>query len=378
MKTLHNDHNVYILGAGFSADRGLPLVKDFTFHMRDAYDWLLQQKRRQEANAIASVLQFRLEAASASYRVKIDLENIEELFSLASASTDTGNHAKLAEDIRIAIAATLDYCSNKSRYEATYHLRTNSGDEIPGLTSYSVPSGAGYKLEYKLPAYEFYLRAMLGFQGNPENTLISFNYDTVVEETLTKLNLGFSYGFGPKTVNYKTQHLKLSNDNLKLLKLHGSINWGRQTNATTGGAGKLSIFDSYADVRSNRAIPDLIPPTWRKVFDGNLEGLWVHALEAIKTATQIIVIGFSVPETDLHFKYLLAAGLKSNISLRDIVFVNPEHQDVLQKKIDGLFTNPQYSRVTHKQHGTWEYFCNMDGRTSCNRHLNQDYDIGRY
>ena len=34
------------------------------------------------------------------------------------------------------------------------------------------------------------------------------------------------------------------------------------------------------------------------------------------------MIGYSIPPTDQHFKYLLAAGLQGNISLRDVVFVN--------------------------------------------------------
>lgn len=34
--TIHNDRNVYILGAGFSADAGMPLVLGFMNTMRDA------------------------------------------------------------------------------------------------------------------------------------------------------------------------------------------------------------------------------------------------------------------------------------------------------------------------------------------------------
>jgi hypothetical protein len=32
---INNHHNVYILGAGFSAARGLPLIKDFMITLRD-------------------------------------------------------------------------------------------------------------------------------------------------------------------------------------------------------------------------------------------------------------------------------------------------------------------------------------------------------
>jgi hypothetical protein len=59
-----NDHNVYILGAGFSAEAGLPLIKDFMNRMRDAAAWLdTEGERKEEITAIERVLDFRLQAA---------------------------------------------------------------------------------------------------------------------------------------------------------------------------------------------------------------------------------------------------------------------------------------------------------------------------
>ena len=79
----HNDHNVYILGAGFAAEAGLPLIKGFTNRMRDAAAWLEEQVgRKRELEAISHVLKFRLKAAGAAHRVPLNVENIEELFSL--------------------------------------------------------------------------------------------------------------------------------------------------------------------------------------------------------------------------------------------------------------------------------------------------------
>jgi hypothetical protein len=40
--------NVYLLGAGFSADAGLPTIADFLNQMRDSTDWLAQQGRQAE------------------------------------------------------------------------------------------------------------------------------------------------------------------------------------------------------------------------------------------------------------------------------------------------------------------------------------------
>jgi hypothetical protein len=106
---LRNDHNVYILGAGFSREAGLPLIPDFLSQMRDSYDWLMQQGRETEAKAVDAVLKFRLSAASAAYWVNLDLENIEELFSLAFTNTDG-----ITNSMRLAIAATLDYARKKT------------------------------------------------------------------------------------------------------------------------------------------------------------------------------------------------------------------------------------------------------------------------
>jgi hypothetical protein len=54
---VYNDHNVYVLGAGFSAEAGLPLVKNFMNRMRDAAAWLEKQAgREREREAIERAL----------------------------------------------------------------------------------------------------------------------------------------------------------------------------------------------------------------------------------------------------------------------------------------------------------------------------------
>ena len=73
------DHNVYILGAGFSADAGIPVPDGFLFQMIAGLSWLSEQGRDCETQAIRDVLEFREKAASAGLRVKLNLDNIEDL-----------------------------------------------------------------------------------------------------------------------------------------------------------------------------------------------------------------------------------------------------------------------------------------------------------
>ena len=107
---IHNDRNVYILGAGFSADAGMPLIRGFMNTMRDAVAWLNNHApdRKREIEAIEAVFAFRRNAAAAALRTHIDVENIEELFSLAAASRQDGQ-ATDEHNVALAIAATLDY-----------------------------------------------------------------------------------------------------------------------------------------------------------------------------------------------------------------------------------------------------------------------------
>jgi len=119
---IENNHNVLVLGAGFSREAGLPLINDFLVRMRDSHEWLREQGRIMEADAVQRVLRFRLEAASAAYYVPLDLENIEELFSLAAASAGDMDTA-----IRIAIAATIDFIRKTHPNEQCSLFVNNSG-----------------------------------------------------------------------------------------------------------------------------------------------------------------------------------------------------------------------------------------------------------
>lgn len=329
---LHNNHNVYILGAGFSRLAGLPLIADFMMQMRDALEYHSNQGHQQECQAIEAVLDFRLKASSAAYRVQIDLENIEELFSLASASPST-----MEDSIKLAIAATLDFAQATSKkrnaeFRASRSSIAHKENWNWRETTHYMDSGT-----WKAPAYEYIVRALLGdwrdSLSHTENSFITFNYDTLLEDALDALNIDYYLGFGqrkkedyPKTVN--------------LLKLHGSVNWTIPKGYRT----KIEVLESYRHVVNSGHVPEIIPPTWKKDSRGAFNDIWNTSLSALSDATRVVVIGFSMPPSDLHFKYLLAAGLKENYSLREIVFVNPENGiSLVKERCANLFANQEHN-----------------------------------
>ena len=337
---LENDHNVYVLGAGFSREAGLPLISDFLLQMRDSHEWLQTQGREAEAKAVSRVLEFRLAATSAAYWVNLDLENIEELFSLASASS-----GGMDQNVRLAIAATLDFARARQpsprremliQGKSAVFKDTSDGKPLhrPRWAKPKTPRGqptSGIAGPYDISLYAYYVARLLGMfedvEGNPkgQNTFISFNYDTLVEEALRELEIQFCYGFKPGTVNFDPSAAREGADSdVHLLKLHGSVNWARPKAKRN----RLTVYGDYDDVRKSGAVPELVPPTWKKVFENQMEAVWERAVERLNSATRIVIIGFSMPPTDMHFKYLIAAGLQNNISLRQILFVKPDAEEL--------------------------------------------------
>jgi hypothetical protein len=316
MPPIHINHNVYILGAGFSRDANLPLTFDFLTYMRDSLEWLSKDpSRSHEIKAIESVFDFMLKATSAAYRTIINVENIEELFSLASASEDDS----LMDSLPTAIAATLDYARTKPEWPLQRHIF--SAEFAPPSIWEEVTGWGGNEGQrmFSCSIYDIYAGLLSGrfcslADGNMRNTIITFNYDTLLEDSFRAFQIPFNYGFP----NRRWGKRDSPPDSFPILKLHGSVNWGLKSN----GEG-VNIYDSYTQVRSENEQPLLVPPTWRKTFGGDLTKVWKAALKALSEATRVIILGFSIPPTDVHFRFLLAAGLQNNISLRKIFFVNP-------------------------------------------------------
>jgi SIR2-like domain len=308
-----SNHNVYILGAGFSRDSGIPVIKDFLERMASSVEWLYENDRSAEAAAIERVFEFRRRAANATYRININVDNIEDLFSLASAS----EFESFTIDVTTAIAATLDFA----------RLTTQQLECKVEKKKIINESGTWERYKTSYTIYQLYAGILSGiFCDNSrgmKNTVITFNYDTLLEDALLELGGSFNYGLTTESADYHTSAKLTIHDiaanPLYIYKLHGSVNWSIRTNPED----MIEIYRSYEDIRTEGERILLMPPTWQKAFSGHFMYLWKKAVEALNAATRIIVIGFSMPPTDIHFKYLLAAGLQNNISLRKFLFINP-------------------------------------------------------
>jgi hypothetical protein len=143
------------------------------------------------------------------------------------------------------------------------------------------------------------------------DVLMTFNYDTVIEESMpVKTSLWtprFGYGIditgvrGDWSKNWYTYHSIDSREvsRVKLLKLHGSINWHLYTNKMPS----LKKRPYLVSTRNNRPRSEraaFLPPGWHKRIDRQpYSSIWRNARLALEKCASLVIIGYSLPDTDL-------------------------------------------------------------------------------
>jgi len=105
-----------------------------------------------------------------------------------------------------------------------------------------------------------------------------------------------------------------------LYKIHGSLNWlycpvCKQILITPKEKGVSLLIDRKRNYKSacpnckGSFVPILIPPTFFKVMSNSqLVRVWDLAEHALTECDNIIFCGYSLPDADIHIKYLLKRG----------------------------------------------------------------------
>lgn len=197
-------------------------------------------------------------------------------------------------------------------------------------------------------------------QLRPKDTVITFNYDCVLDHALRRHAVGkwstrYGYTF-PSEYTIENEDAwdadppaSASTRSIHVLKLHGSLNW------------QVSDNDEHIKMKRRlhrqNGIPKftVIPPVWNKrAMDQHLfKVLWQNAERAIRTARHIAVVGFSFTPTDLHVQSLFRVALaKSN--LKTLVIANPSQKD--RGQVRAVFAKALERDVVVRQYTDFEAF----------------------
>lgn len=341
--------NVFIVGAGFSAESGAPVIRNFYERAMELWRDPSSPLSPDERLRFQGVHEFRHNLALAEHKIRIDLDNIEDLFGVV----EMGSHldAENAESIRshlvYVILRTLELTATEHPAGCVVRVdKPGSGD---------VGFGPG-------DIYQFFVSAVARrwskapSDGVAKDTIISLNYDSLIEQAMEGSPLAADYCLPSEKTIEHPQHRPIISK-VRVLKLHGSANWTvcpqckSRVYVITPPAYRSPVKEpDCPECKVAMALPLIVPPTWSKEeFRPLLRSVWHTALLELASAERLFIVGYSMPETDKFFQYLLALSLQGNTLLDEIVIVNSNPQDA--EKIATLFPRWNERGKVHRPGG---------------------------
>lgn len=103
---------------------------------------------------------------------------------------------------------------------------------------------------------------------------------------------------------------------IDLLKLHGSLNFPKE---------KITDSVNLAHgITTPLSSPFILPPVFNKMTSGaSTASMWLAAMGMLSSAKNIVIVGYSLPKTDIYMQYFLKAALGPNTNLNKIFVFDP-------------------------------------------------------
>lgn len=302
---------VILLGAGASYDFGAPLMKDF---YRVASEIYSNTKDERVQEHFSTIFEFINKLQKAQAKANIDLHNIEQVYTaLEMAKLLSLDHLKVKN-------MSWKRMDEAMKFFLTYNIENKtllppppSTNAFQSRQNNLIALGMARKPDLTTVAAK--IKKLLKDGWNV--SIISFNYDLVAEAALLQEKIGTDY-----CIDDSIDKPPLT---IPLLKLHGSINWHRESGSSQSKIQvipyqgiylqeNLHLFDQVANGNlvtnlSKHITPFVIPPVWNKgSYQNSLSNVWKRAAEELSNASHVFCLGYSLPRTDGFFKQLYALG----------------------------------------------------------------------
>lgn len=323
---------VFILGAGASREAGGPLMHDFL----DIADGLLRSGKVKEDSASFEAVMKGIGALQQVHsKSQLEITNLESVFATFEMAQilgklpgyDSTQLDELIFSMKTLIVKTLAKTIKFPKTETRFFPPKpyNKLAEIISLSTTKVSPPRSV-------------------------SVITFNYDMAIDYTLYFNKLSPNYSFD-----------NASSQGIPLLKLHGSLNWGKCSVCnkivpwdlaeffkkykwdphTIEIAGYLDIDVKLSDLNhcDQQILPDplLVPPTWNKFeYHNSLANVWSRAAQELGDAEYIFVIGYSLPDSDQFFRHLYALGSVGPKPLKAFWVFDPDKTGVVKERFEKI------------------------------------------
>lgn len=327
---------VYIFGAGFSRNFNqemFPLVSDFLSAAKAHSAYEPEQKHQELALVI------RRYFGSDTY------QNIEKVMSFLAGSPLYNRqipleHRSIVYDELVEIIVRVLFTASREKAETKFIQAT----------------------------YERFAQLL----NETESTVITFNYDCLLERLLRDVGWQRYYGYGlhipltheamptpPHTYSNQSYSEDMDTDptsRVTVLKLHGSINWGTPIIAEDktqaiyqlphpSGA-SMADFTVQTEVGSpftQYFKPVIVPPVLDKSLwyrNPTFKVIWNMAMEAIAQASEITFVGYSLRATDFMAEFMFRQAVSMQSIERKITIVDPRASE-LEERYRDVFDLPE-------------------------------------
>ncbi|GKW36721.1 MULTISPECIES: hypothetical protein [Pectobacterium] len=154
------------------------------------------------------------------------------------------------------------------------------------------------------------------------------------------------------TVKPGLEMLGIGGFNVKLLKIHGSLNWlqcSRCMRLYVGFNEKAGILrgrtcrhcdkNHDGELNKNKLISNLIMPTFLKdLSNPQYKIIWQNAGIELSEADRLIFIGYSLPSADFEMRQLLSRMIKRNVEIEIVTYEeNPTEESKIKGHWEAFF-----------------------------------------
>ena len=328
---------VFILGAGASQAAGAPLMFDFIdrasrIHRRRESGWA------KESFDYVNDARKKLQVAYA--KSSVDLDNIENLFSTFEMASLIGRLSDLPEEVVEHLPRHLRYVIMRS-LEKTILFPINGQDKIIAAPKY-------------YDAFAQLVVELSKLRDVGPIAVINFNYD---------LCLDYALVLAGKTPYYSLESHRPPRDSIHVMKVHGSLNWSTTASGREYAISPLKPLEMKAywdrlglnepaerpidtmelmfgpDKFGERLhpVPLIVPPTWNKgKYQEMLKPVWKAASEALSSAENVVVIGYSLPPADQFFRSFYSLSTISDSIIDRFWLFDPSPDPAVAERFKSL------------------------------------------
>lgn len=338
--------NVYVFGAGASSHAKAPLATEL---LKAGFDLICEAEPSQisiESRRTVAALLDTLYGSKLVSKIEEAIQN--RYLYLLDPKFPSVTIEELLSFVDIGISNNETWLPYKELQQALYDFVFET---IEQSTFFSfgghLASNADGTLNRDRNCYHKLVDYLIDLNG--QNCFISFNYDVLLDEAVSindhriigDYNLDFT-----DVENYndywKVIKGQRSPNDIDILKLHGSMNWGRCVNCKKFYLAFYKKYNAYKSktckICNSHLSQVLVPPTYRKrIEEYGISCLWDKASDSLSNADHITIIGYSFPDADIEAKWLFKRSLAQGGKRPNLTLVEPQLE--VRKKIAKIFGN---------------------------------------